>query len=229
MNQLKMLVADLAGTTVHDPGGVAGCLIAALAEAGHSVDFKAVDNVMGIPKPVAIKMLLGESSSQEDVVAIHADFRSRMIRYYEVEPAIKEIPGTAEAFEELRRMGLRICLDTGFDRETTEALLKRMPWGGLIDGSVTSDEVANGRPYPDLIHALATRFELPTSEIVKIGDTPSDLQEGHAAGVALNIGVTSGAHSRAELSIWPHSAILDSIAELPGFLREHQGQTQSGE
>jgi phosphoglycolate phosphatase-like HAD superfamily hydrolase len=52
-------------------------------------------------------------------------------------------------------------------------------------------------------------------EVAKVGDTPSDLQEGTAAGCALVIGVTYGTHSRAQLVGEPHTHLIDAISELP--------------
>ena len=46
-----------------------------------------------------------------------------------------------------------------------------------------------------------------------------DLQAGHNAGVALNIGVLSGAHGRDQMQPLPHSYLLNSVAELPELLK----------
>jgi phosphoglycolate phosphatase-like HAD superfamily hydrolase len=54
-----------------------------------------------------------------------------------------------------------------------------------------------------------------------VGDTTADLEAGAAADVGWNIGVTSGAHPRARLETCPHTALLGSVAELPGWLTAH--------
>jgi phosphoglycolate phosphatase-like HAD superfamily hydrolase len=54
--------------------------------------------------------------------------------------------------------------------------------------------------------------------VAKMGDTPSDLQEGWAAGCGLVIGVTNGSHTRKQLAPHPHTHLIDNLRELPGLL-----------
>lgn len=54
--------------------------------------------------------------------------------------------------------------------------------------------------------------------VAKVGDTPSDLQEGTAAGCGLVIGVTIGTHTRAQLAPHSHTRLIDSLDELPALL-----------
>ena len=55
--------------------------------------------------------------------------------------------------------------------------------------------------------------------VIKVGDTPSDLEEGKSAGCGLVVGVTRGSHTRAELAQHPHDMLLPTIASLPSALR----------
>jgi phosphoglycolate phosphatase-like HAD superfamily hydrolase len=54
--------------------------------------------------------------------------------------------------------------------------------------------------------------------VASAGDTVLDLQAGHNAGAALNIGVLSGAHGRDQLQSAPHTHLLDSVAQLPALI-----------
>src|SRR5436189_161649 len=81
------------------------------------------------------------------------------------------------------------------------ASLARLGWmrDGLVDVTVSSDEVAQGRPAPDLIYRAMQRTGITeASRVAKVGDTPSDLQEGQAAGCGWIIGVTAGSHTQDE-------------------------------
>ena len=51
----KLVVFDLAGTTVNDPDGVNGSVRVSLAAVGLEVSPVAVNAVMGIPKPEALQ------------------------------------------------------------------------------------------------------------------------------------------------------------------------------
>jgi phosphoglycolate phosphatase-like HAD superfamily hydrolase len=97
-------------------------------------------------------------------------------------------------------------------------VLERLGWEsrGLIDASVTSDEAARGRPAADLALEAMRRLGVANPfDVAKVGDTPSDLLEGTAARCRLVIGVTSGSHTRAELEVFPHTHLVESVADVP--------------
>ena len=219
MAMVELVVMDIAGTTVLDPDGVGGALKAALTADGVDWVHEEVNAIMGIPKPIAITHLLGEEPDPARVGRIHQDFQQRMIAYYREDSAVAEIPGATEVFAELQNRGIKVALDTGFDRTIVDVLLERLGWRGLLDATVCSDEVPRGRPYPDLIfRAMELTGVTDVSRVVKVGDTPSDLQEGTAAGCGWVVGVTSGTHSEAQLKVHPHTHLIESIRDLPGLL-----------
>jgi phosphonatase-like hydrolase len=227
--KVDLVVFDMAGTTVHDDDAVNRCLCAALAGAGVKVSRDEVNEVMGMPKPVAIALLLerrkyhGSSAPPAEVTAIHDDFLQRMIAFYRTGSAVREIDGASEVFRQLRRAGVQLALDTGFSRDIVDAILQRLGWAGtdLLDATVASDEVPRGRPHPDLVlQAMKLTGVKDARRVAKVGDTPSDLQEGHAAGCGFVIGVTNGSHTRQQLESHPHTHLIDNLRELPALLLE---------
>src|SRR6478609_5001077 len=153
---IELVVFDMAGTTINDDDGVNRCVRAALAEVDVVVSRDAVNQVMGIPKPVALTKLL-EGAERTDLLSrldrIHADFVARMTRFYQTDPSVHEIAGAGEVFKKLRGAGIRVVLDTGFTRDIADVVLARLGWNqpGILDGTVTSDEVERGRPHPDMV------------------------------------------------------------------------------
>lgn len=225
---IKLVVFDLAGTTVADNNDVHKVLKAALAANDVVISIEDANEVMGIPKPVAIRQLLERrySGTREITEAwideIHSFFVAEMIRFYKEDPAVTEKEGVSETFKELKKRNYLIGIDTGFDRTITSAILDRLDWmrEGLIDVSVTSDEVPRGRPFPDLIYrAMELTGIKDASEIAKVGDTASDMQEGTSAGCGLVIGVTSGAFSREQMLKERHSYLIHQISEILEILK----------
>jgi phosphonatase-like hydrolase len=213
--EIALVVFDLAGTTVDDGDAVNRCLRAALARAGHVVAADSVNAVMGLPKPEAIRRLVGPGRPVE---AIFADFESAMTRFYAEDPTVVEVPGTRRTFAALRGAGIKVAVNTGFSRAVAATVLDRMGWSreGLIDAAIASDEVPRGRPHPDMIRRLMSLLGVgDPSRVAKVGDTPADLEEGANAGCGRVIGVTYGTHARAQLAGYPHSDLIESIAELP--------------
>jgi phosphonatase-like hydrolase len=218
---IQLVVFDLAGTTVKENFDVQRTLKNAFATAGFEISIEQANKVMGIPKPIAIRQLLEDlkhhSITDDFIKEIHTNFVTNMISFYERDQSVQENAGVSETFEKLKQQGVKIVVDTGFDRPIVDALLNRMAWGanGLIDGSVTSDEVANGRPHPDLIYkAMEMTGVTEVRTVAKVGDTISDLQEGHSAGCGWVIGIASGAFSKPQLAIVPHTHLIDHIPEI---------------
>jgi phosphonatase-like hydrolase len=229
---IKLAVFDMAGTTVYVGDAVTDCLRAALQNAGLTVDRTAVKAVMGLPKPEALRRLIdsspGTESLKDRIQEIHADFVERSKRFYASDPGVREMPGASATLAVLRKTGIKVALDTGFSRDIVQVLLDRLGWIGgspLIDASVCSDEVPRGRPFPDMIHFLMRKLGInDPSEVAKVGDTPVDLQEGASAACGLNIAVTNGTHSRAELEKYPHTHLVDLVSEVPSLILASGGR-----
>jgi phosphonatase-like hydrolase len=224
----ELVIFDLAGTTVRDNKDVHRILQSALLKHDVVISIEDANEVMGIPKPVAIRILLEKrhysrfSIADQWVEEIHRDFVTDMIRFYETDASVGEKTGVSETFRELKSLGVKIAVNTGFDRFITDALLARLGWQRnlLIDFSVTSDEVARGRPFPDMIFRVMNHLGVnKSSHVIKVGDTVSDLQEGHAAGCGIVVGVTSGAFSAQALKSENPHHLIHEIPELLSLLK----------
>src|SRR6185503_9610147 len=118
-----------------------------------------VNAVMGEPKPVAIAKLLTRNTGRAvsadtgQVRAIYVRFEALMVAHYRSSAGVRPADGAEDVFHALKDSGIRVALDTGFNRVIVDAILQRLGWcdSGVIDVTVASDEVARGRPYPDLI------------------------------------------------------------------------------
>jgi phosphonatase-like hydrolase len=218
----------MAGTTIQDKDNVHAALQKAFEIEGIPVSRDEANQVMGYPKPVAIRELLRQKLQDETfkddfyISHIHTNFLQEMISFYETNSEVQEKEGVQETFVTLRKNNIKIAIDTGFDRSIAAAILNRVGWvsKGLIDVSITSDEVANGRPYPDMIlRAMQLTGVTNVEEVAKVGDTASDLQEGYAAGCKYVIGVTTGAFTREALSCEPHTHLIEKLPELLDILK----------
>jgi phosphonatase-like hydrolase len=216
-------VLDLAGTTVKDDGRVAVAFEGALGDQGVGLTPQELANVRGMSKRDAIRRLMPDGADHERrTETAYAAFVALLTDAYQRHP-VDPIDGAETAIRDLRSRGVRVALNTGFDRVVTDLLLSRLGWDrDLVDAVVCGDDVARGRPAPDLIvRAMAATGTADASVVANVGDTTMDLEAGHAAGVRWNVGVTSGAHDRARLERAPHTHLIASVADLPlqAFLR----------
>jgi len=215
-----LAVFDIAGTTIYDSDYVNQCVQDAMKAAGFDVPLSQINATMGLPKPVAIARLLQELEVEGDVESIHADFVERMKRFYRETPDVRAIEGVEEAFDRLRKAGVKIALDTGFSSDITEIILERVGWNSaVINAVVSSDQVQNGRPYADMIEYLMSATGVSDiKRVAKIGDAPADLQEGTNAGCSIVVGVLCGTHNREQLSPHPHTHLIESVRDFPDLV-----------
>lgn len=223
MARIALVVFDMAGTTVQDEAQVPAAFTAALAEAGVSVTPQQIANLRGASKRQAIAALLPPGADLATRTArAYESFCAQLARRYE--GTAREVPGAAAVIRQLRAQGVKTALNTGFDRDTTRMLMGALDWPeNMVDAIACGDEVAQGRPAPDLIRrCMAATGITDPMRVAALGDTVLDLHAGHAAGVALNIGVLSGAHGARKLAPEPHTHLIDSVAALPELLAEYE-------
>jgi len=210
-----LVVFDMAGTTVVDDGQVPAAFVGALA--AHGIDVRPQDVVLvrGASKRDAVLRFVPEGPTRAERAAlVYDDFRQRLAKGYAA--GVRAVAGAEEVFAALRARGIRVALNTGFDRDTAALLLESLGWtSGTIDDVVCGDDVAQGRPAPDLIHAAMAHAGIDDpSAVANVGDTALDLEAGSRAHVLWNIGVTSGAHGRERLDSAPHTDLVCDITEV---------------
>jgi len=226
---IKLVVFDMAGTTVEDKDNVHASLIHAFKKYDFNILREDANKVMGIPKPVAIQQLLRDefgvkSLRLKDLTEqIHKEFLKDMISFYKNDSSVKAKENAEVIFQLLKGGRIKVGIDTGFSRDIADTIIKRLGWkkNQLIDFSVTSDEVKNGRPHPDMIfEAMKIAGVKSANEVAKVGDTVSDLQEGTSAGCKFVIGITTGAYTRKELAKEKHTHLIDDLLEVSDIITE---------
>lgn len=224
MSLIKLAIFDMAGTTIHDENSVAKAFQKALNKHGYpSVTLQEANEKMGYSKPRAIHDLLeihepdSTKITEKLVDQIHTAFVQGMLDYYENDPSIRPIADAEEVFAALHEMGIKVGLDTGFSRDITDIILKRVGWvnGNHIDASAASDEVEQGRPFPFMIQKIMAELGITDPKsVIKIGDTEVDVNEGHNAGCLMSIGITSGVFSEEELIPHKPTHLAKSLTEV---------------
>jgi phosphonatase-like hydrolase len=222
-HHIRLVVFDLAGTTVRDDGQVPSAFTTAMLAHGIEVTPAQLVTVRGASKREAIRRFVTGRPEPEAIAAAAYDtFREHLAAAYAA--GVRAVEGAEAVVRALRRDGVRVGLNTGFDRDTTDLLLDALGWRTIADAVVCGDDVAHGRPAPDLIlRAMELTGIASPAQVASVGDTVLDLEAGHAARVRLNVGVLSGAHTAAMLATAPHTHLIASVAALPALMHERPG------
>ena len=220
---IKLVVFDIAGTTVKDDHNVSKAFRAALEKYDYDVPLEMINPLMGYEKNQAITQMLHLHEPDESIITaelvdnIHREFVRQMIGFYKNEPGIEPLPNVEETFAKLHGMDIQVGINTGFSRDIAETIVERLQWRekGLIDHIVGSDEVKLGRPHPYMIQKMMEEGGITDPlEVAKVGDTEVDVREGQNAGCKYVIGVTTGIFTREELEEYHPTHIIDDIADV---------------
>ena len=222
---IKLAVFDIAGTTVADEHAVATAFRNAFESYGYAdISEEDVKPLMGYKKPIAIRMVLDKLGVEEDLTLvedIHDEFVGEMLDHYEYSEDVKAMPQAENVFLQLKEKGIKVVLNTGFSRNIADVIVSRLQWKerGLIDDYIASDEVEAGRPQPFMIQTLMERAGITDAkEVIKIGDTEVDVNEGRNAGCSLVIAVTTGAFTKEQLEEYHPDYIIDDLSQLPALI-----------
>jgi phosphonoacetaldehyde hydrolase len=194
---IRAVILDWAGTTV-DHGSLAPVRVLqeVFARRGVSISEEAARRDMGVLKKDHIRKILfardvspkwceaaGHEPSEADVESLFKTFVPLQLECLPKYSTV--IDGVVETVARLRMRGIKIGSSTGYTRAMLDLVQQSARQQGYApDCAVSPDDVGAGRPHPWMIFANAIRLQIePLAAIVKIGDTPVDIEEGLHAGV----------------------------------------------
>jgi len=211
---IRLMLFDIAGTLVADEDRV----LRLYAQMIRDHDLPPRDPAwllatMGRSKRDVFAAMLGAAPGDPGAAprakSLIRDFERRLNADLDARPP-RLLPGAAETIAQLRAAGITPGYTTGFSRTIAERLLAETALH--LSPGAASDEVARGRPAPNLIVLAMQRAGASDPATVGVcGDTPGDLQAGANAGCGLIIGVCNGTHLREQLAAHPHTHLLETL------------------
>ncbi|KAF2080122.1 phosphonatase-like hydrolase [Flavobacterium sharifuzzamanii] len=219
INEIEMVVFDMAGTTVNEQNIVYKSLHKSINKFGIDVSLELVLSLgAGKEKYQAIKDILKfiNITDTEKTDQIFEYFIEILDQEY-LTAKVLPIEGVEDVMESLKKDGVKVVLNTGYNSLVANALLEKLNWkrGIQYDALITADDVEQGRPFPDMIFKAMALFNIAdASKVLKAGDSAIDIEEGKNAKCGITIGVLSGAQIRSQLEEAKPDYILDSLASL---------------
>lgn len=230
---IKLLVLDMAGTTVNEGGAVYEVLRRSMQQAGITVTENEIDPWHGAQKIEVIEHFArreffggkreGLSATEEakleqvmkKVDEVFVDQLAEV--YFSPGSTISLIsPSLPEYLNKLRSFGCKVALNTGYPRKLQRGIIDHLHMNEFIDHFISAQDVPCGRPSPFMIHRLMEHLDVQNvKQVAKAGDTIRDIQEGVNAGCSLTIGVLSGADKQTDLQQAGAQLIVSNITDVP--------------
>ena len=189
---------------------------ALVREAGGTWLEEAPTVMMGMSSPEWSAYLRDDLGVQRDLDAINADVVRRMHESYEA--GLPLLPG---ALETVRALAARwpLGLASSSNREIIDVFLERSGVGDLFGATVSSEQVARGKPAPDVYLETARRLEVDPRACVAIEDSANGLRAAAAAGMPV-VGVPNPHYPPGDDALALAAAVVDGVAEVTPELVE---------
>ena len=214
---VKLVVFDMAGTTVDEGGIVYTTLKKAMKDANLKFTEEAFNKWHGANKKEVVQHFCQEQGKESQVDAIYKAFEEELEAvYFDANSPLKPIPGIYEYFVALRDAGIKIGLDTGFPRKIAAHIIQKLGFGPYIDDFCVAMDVGAGRPFPFMIYRLMKELKIESiKQVAKMGDTVRDIEEGDCAGTPFTYGCLTGADNRETLTKAGAFCVVESVVDVP--------------
>ena len=179
------------------------------SERGGRYDETAQRAMMGMSSPEWSRYMhdqVGLADSPDEINRIVVE---RMRERYHAGPPW--IPGALDAVHRMAA-AFTLGLASSSNRELIDAVLDAGAITSLFRATVSSEEVARGKPAPDVYLEAARRLGADPGDCVAVEDSHSGIRSAKAAGMAC-IAIPNAHYSPGD-AVGEADAVLDSIAEL---------------
>jgi HAD superfamily hydrolase (TIGR01509 family) len=134
----------------------------------------------------------------------------RMLARYEVELPL--IDGAAETVQRLAS-SFRLAVASSSNRELIDGVLAAAGLAEHFEVTVSSEEVARGKPSPDVYLEAANRLGLDPAACAAIEDSANGIRAAHAAGMRV-VAIPNRRYPPAADALGLADEVVDSVAEL---------------
>ena len=125
--------------------------------------------------------MFGVSGPPERIVAL-GDRKEAIYRALLAENAVA-LPGAKELLAALHAAGYRQALGSSAPPANLEAIISLLGIASFLNAIVSGEQVAHGKPAPDIFLAAAERLQIPPAHCLVIEDAPAGIAAAHAGGM----------------------------------------------
>jgi len=177
----------------------------AFREAGLDVPMAAIHRGIGMGGDKMMARLIGETRPELN------EAHGREFRRFRAE--MRALPGAADLLQAVREMGLAVVIGTSAKPENVAPMLAAIGAGDVIDAVVSSGDVEQAKPAPDIFTTAVRRGNLDPQRTLAVGDTGWDVEAARRAGFGC-VCLLTGGWAPAELEEAGAVAVYESPADL---------------
>ncbi len=179
-------------------------------EAGGRYDEEVQRAMMGMSAPEWSRYLHEEAGVREDPEDINRDVVERMLEAYR-----RELPLLPGAVEAVRRTAesFPLALASSSNREVFEAVLDLAGIADCFSATVSSEEVAHGKPAPDVYLEAARRLGVEPERCAAVEDSHAGIRSAKSAGMRV-VAIPNASYPPDDEALELADAVVRSLDDL---------------
>ena len=211
----ELIVFDLDGTLIDGYAAIGDALAYAMERLGQApLPLERVRAMVGHGLERLLEQAVGPARAAEGVRL----FRER---YPEVAVASSHLlPGVAETVEALAEAGHPMAVASNKPGRFSRLILDAKGIASRFLTIAGPDDETPPKPHPAMLRRIVAQARAAPERAVAVGDMEVDYEFARAAGCRVVL-VPSGSRTREELAGLEPDGFLDSISDLPGWLRKN--------
>jgi len=192
----KAAIFDVDGTLLDSVDLHALAWHEAMVRFGHGVSFEQARSQIGKGGDKLIPVFLSEDERRDHGKELDA-WRSEHFKAKYLS-LIRPFSAVPDLLQRCQDAGLKIAIASSAKKDELEKYLAIAGVSRMIDETVSSEDVEQSKPAPDIFEAVLKKLAIQGRDAVAIGDTPYDAEAAGKAGVR-TIGVLCGGFRECEL------------------------------
>jgi HAD superfamily hydrolase (TIGR01509 family) len=207
---IQGVVFDMDGVLLESEEVWDGVREAYVRERGGRYDAEIQRAMMGMSSTEWSRYLHETAGIPEKPEAINAEVVSRMLASYR-----RHLPLIAGAVDAVRRLAARypLGLASSSNRQLIDAALELAGLAPCFDATVSSEEVAHGKPAPDVYVEAARRLGVDPTHCAAVEDSHGGIRSAKAAGMRV-IALPNPSYPPDEEALAQADVIIRSLDEL---------------
>lgn len=179
-----------------------------LRRRGKAMTGELLDAMMGRPGSVALQIMIDAHELQDTVDGLARE--TDEVFETLLDDRLKLMPGLVELLGELERAGLPKAIATSSGPDFVRNLLDRFSLASRFQFILTSADISQGKPHPEIYLLAATRFGLRPEQLLVLEDSQNGCRSAVAAGT-IAVAVPGGHSLRHDFT--GAALVADSLAD----------------
>jgi len=148
--------------------------------------------MMGRPAWDALQRMIDAHRLDDTVAQLQAETEAMFPAI--LDQRLAPMPGLIDLLDDLRQAGLPVAIATSSGRAFLEDVLGRFNLADRFQFTLTAQDVAQGKPHPEIYRTAAQRLAVPSAQMMVLEDSQTGCTAAVAAG-AFAVAVRAG-HNR---------------------------------